>query len=128
MDVNLLRTEMGTVIISSAMFNDLVGWILFSFVLGMLHPPAGGSVADGVKHTIVLVVLFVGITLTVGRWLIDKILPVLQAHTSWPGGVIEFIFTLTMAGAAFPEYAGIHAGFGAFFIVIAAGWLGVLRQ
>ncbi len=101
---------------------------MFSFVLGMLHPPAGGSVADGVKHTIVLVVLFVGITLTVGRWLIDKILPVLQAHTSWPGGVIGFIFTLTMAGAAFTEYAGIHAVFGAFVIGIAVGESGHLRQ
>src|SRR5260370_15369259 len=127
MDLNLLRTEMGTVIISSAMFNDLVGWILFSFVLGMLHPPAGGSVADGVKHTIVLVVLFVGITLTVGRWLIDKILPVLQAHTSWPGGVIGFIFTLTMAGAAFTEDPGIHSVFGAVLIGIAAGHPGHLR-
>src|SRR6202142_1566624 len=43
MDLNLLRTEVGTVIISSAMFDDLVGWILFSFVLAVLHPPAGGS-------------------------------------------------------------------------------------
>jgi len=119
MDLNLLRTEMGTVIISSAMFDDLVGWILFSFVLGMMHPPAGGSIGDGVKHTIILVLMFVGLTLTVGRWLIDKILPVLQAHTSWPGGVIGFIFTLTMAGAAFTEYAGIHAVFGAFVVGIA---------
>jgi Kef-type K+ transport system membrane component KefB len=128
MDLNLLRTEMGTVIISSAMFNDLVGWILFSFVLGMLHPPAGGTVGDAVKHTIILVLLFVGLTLSVGRWLIDKILPVLQAHTSWPGGVIGFIFTLTMAGAAFTEYAGIHAVFGAFVIGIAVGESGHLRQ
>jgi Kef-type K+ transport system membrane component KefB/mannitol/fructose-specific phosphotransferase system IIA component len=128
MDLNLLRTEMGTVIISSAMFDDLVGWILFSFVLGMMHPPAGGSIADGVKHTIVLVVLFVGITLTLGRWLINKILPVLQAHTTWPGGVLAFIFTLTMAGAAFTEYAGIHAVFGAFIIGIAIGESGHLRQ
>jgi Kef-type K+ transport system membrane component KefB/mannitol/fructose-specific phosphotransferase system IIA component (Ntr-type) len=128
MDLNLLRTEMGTVIISSAMFDDLVGWILFSFVLGMMHPPAGGSIADGVKHTIILVLMFVGLTLTVGRWLIDKILPVLQAHTSWPGGVIGFIFTLTMAGAAFTEYAGIHAVFGAFVVGIAVGESGHLRK
>lgn len=127
MDLNLLRTEMGTVIISSAMFDDLVGWILFSFVLGMLHP-AGGSIGDGVKHTIVLVVLFVGLTLTIGRWLIDKILPILQAHTTWPGGVLGFIFTLTMAGAAFTEYAGIHAVFGAFVIGIAIGESGHLRK
>jgi Kef-type K+ transport system membrane component KefB/mannitol/fructose-specific phosphotransferase system IIA component len=128
MDLNLLRTEMGTVIISSAMFDDLVGWILFSFVLGMMHPPAGGSIGDGVKHTIVLVFLFVGITLTLGRWLIDKILPLLQAHTTWPGGVLGFIFTLTMAGAAFTEYAGIHAVFGAFVIGIAVGESGHLRK
>ena len=35
MDLNLLRTEVGTVIISSAMFDDLVGWILFSLVLSL---------------------------------------------------------------------------------------------
>jgi Kef-type K+ transport system membrane component KefB/mannitol/fructose-specific phosphotransferase system IIA component len=128
MDLNLLRTEVGTVIISSAMFDDLVGWILFSFVLGMMHPPAGGSVADGVKHTVVLVVLFVGITLTLGRWLFDRILPFLQAHTTWPGGVLAFIFTLTLAGAAFTEYAGIHAVFGAFVIGIAIGGSGHLRK
>jgi Kef-type K+ transport system membrane component KefB/mannitol/fructose-specific phosphotransferase system IIA component (Ntr-type) len=128
MDLNLLRTEMGTVIISSAMFDDLVGWILFSFVLGMMHPPAGGSIGDGIKHTIVLVLLFVGGTLTLGRWLIDKILPILQAHTSWPGGVLGFIFTLTMAGAAFTEYAGIHAVFGAFVVGIAVGESSHLRK
>jgi mannitol/fructose-specific phosphotransferase system IIA component (Ntr-type) len=110
------------------MFDDLVGWILFSFVLGMMHPPAGSTVGESVKHTIILVLLFVGLTLSLGRWLIDKILPVLQAHTSWQGGVIGFIFTLTMAGAAFTEYAGIHAVFGAFVIGIAVGESGHLRK
>jgi len=128
MDLNLLRTEMGTVIISSAMFDDLVGWILFSFVLGMMHPGAGSSIGDSVKHTVILVLLFVGLTLTLGRWLIDKIVPILQAHTTWPGGVLGFIFTLTMAGAAFTEYAGIHAVFGAFVIGIAVGESGHLRK
>ncbi|MGA7220764.1 MAG: cation:proton antiporter, partial [Candidatus Sulfotelmatobacter sp.] len=128
MDLNLLRTEMGTVIISSAMFDDLVGWILFSFVLGMLHPVAGAGLGDSVKHTIKLVLLFVGLTLTLGRWLIDKILPILQAHTTWPGGVLGFIFTLTMGGAAFTEYAGIHAVFGAFVVGIAVGESTHLRK
>jgi mannitol/fructose-specific phosphotransferase system IIA component (Ntr-type) len=94
----------------------------------MLHPPAGGSVSDAVKHTIVLVVLFVGLTLTLGRWLFDKLLPFVQAHTTWPGGVLGFIFTLTLAGAAFTEYAGIHAVFGAFVIGIAIGESGHLRK
>jgi mannitol/fructose-specific phosphotransferase system IIA component (Ntr-type) len=42
--------------------------------------------------------------------------------------VLAFIFTLTMAGAAFTEYAGIHAVFGAFVIGIAVGESGHLRR
>src|SRR5580693_1848447 len=119
MDLNLLRTEMGTVIISSAMFDDLVGWILFSMILGMMH--GGDSSFTGVKRTIVLVIGFVVLSLTVVRWLIDKVLPRIQAQTSWPGGVLGFIFTLTLASAAFAEFAGIHAVFGAFIVGIAVG-------
>lgn len=126
MDLNLLRSEMGTVIMSSAMFDDLVGWILFSLVLGMMSPAARAGA--GVKHTIALVFLFAGLMLTAGRWLIDKILPFIQAHTTWPGGVLGFIFTLTLAAAAFTEYAGIHAVFGAFIIGIAVGESTHLRK
>ncbi|HXN72276.1 MAG TPA: cation:proton antiporter [Candidatus Acidoferrales bacterium] len=126
MDLNLLRTEMGTVVMSSAMFDDLVGWILFSMILGMMN--AGSHSFDGVKRTILLVAGFTLLALTVVRWLIDKILPFIQAHTSWPGGVLGFIFTLTLAGAAFAEFAGIHAVFGAFITGIAVGESTHLRK
>jgi len=126
MDLNLLRSEMGTVVMSSAMFDDLVGWILFSMILGMMN--GGGTSMDGVKRTIILVLAFVVLALTVVRWLIDKLLPHIQAHTSWPGGVLGFIFTLTLGAAAFAEYAGIHAVFGAFIIGIAVGESTHLRK
>jgi Kef-type K+ transport system membrane component KefB/mannitol/fructose-specific phosphotransferase system IIA component (Ntr-type) len=120
MDLNLLRTEMGTIVMSSAMFDDLVGWILFSMILGMMN--AGShSAGGGLKRTIILVFAFVGLTLTLGRWLIDKLIPWIQAHTTWPGGVLGFTFTLTLASAAFAEFAGIHAVFGAFIVGIAVG-------
>jgi Kef-type K+ transport system membrane component KefB/mannitol/fructose-specific phosphotransferase system IIA component (Ntr-type) len=125
MDLNLLRSEMGTVVMSSAMFDDLVGWILFSMILGMMN---GGSSMAGVKRTVLLVIAFVVLALTVVRWMIDKVLPHIQAHTSWPGGVLGFIFTLTLASAAFAEYAGIHAVFGAFIIGIAVGESTHLRK
>jgi Kef-type K+ transport system membrane component KefB/mannitol/fructose-specific phosphotransferase system IIA component (Ntr-type) len=126
MDLNLLRTEMGTVVMSSAMFDDLVGWILFSMILGMMN--AGPHSLNGIKRTILLVGAFTLLALTVVRWLIDKILPFIQAHTSWPGGVLGFIFTLTLAGAAFAEFAGIHAVFGAFITGIAVGESSHLRK
>src|SRR5580658_9891110 len=78
MDLGLLRTEMGTVIMSSAMVDDLVGWILFGLVLGMMNPQAGTG--HGVRHTVVLVIGFAVLMLTIGRWLIHRILPFIQAH------------------------------------------------
>ena len=68
------------------------------------------------------------VSLTVVRWLIDKILPRIQAHTSWPGGVLGFIFTLTLGAASFAEFAGIHAVFGAFITGIAVGESTHLRK
>src|SRR5262249_22947285 len=101
MDLGLLKTEMGTVVMSSAMCDDLVGWILFGVVLGMMNPQANAG--HGVRHTIILVLSFAVLMLTVGRWLIHKILPFIQAHTTWPGGVLGFVFSLTLASAAFAE-------------------------
>jgi len=124
-DLDLLRTEMGTVIMSSAMFDDLVGWILFSFVLGMMNHTHSFR---AIKHTIILVLLFAGLMLTVGRWIIDKLVPIIQAHTTWPGGILGFIFTLTLSAAAFTEYAGIHAVFGAFIAGVAVGESTHLRK
>ncbi len=126
MDLNLLRSDVGMLILSSAMFDDLVGWILFSIVLGMMHARAVSF--SELKHTILLTLGFVVVVLTVGRWLIHKALPRIQAHTSWPGGVLGFIFTLTLASAAFTEYAGIHAVFGAFIMGIAVGDSSHLRK
>src|SRR5580698_338283 len=69
MDLNLLRTEMGTVVMSSAMFDDLVGWILFSMVLGMMNAGPEHSM-NSVKRTVLLVFIFAGLALTALRWLI----------------------------------------------------------
>jgi len=117
MDLGLLQTELGAVVMSSAMFDDLVGWILFGVVLGMM----GAETGPGVLRTIILVVLFVVVTLTIGRWLIAKTLRFIESYTSGHGAVLGFIFTLTLAAAGFAEYAGIHAIFGAFIVAIAIG-------
>jgi Kef-type K+ transport system membrane component KefB len=131
MDLGLLQTELGAVVMSSAMFDDLVGWILFGVVLGMVNGSTiGGSMVSGkmtgantggVLRTIILVGLFVVVTLTSGRWLIAKTLRFIQSHTTGRGAILGFIFTLTLAAAGFAEYAGIHAIFGAFIVAIAIG-------
>jgi Kef-type K+ transport system membrane component KefB/mannitol/fructose-specific phosphotransferase system IIA component (Ntr-type) len=121
MDLNLARSDMGTLIISSAMLNDLVGWIGFAVVLALMPTFGAESEQPGVMLTIVATLLFLGGMLTVGRWLAGRALPFVQAHWSWPGGVLGFVLVVALLCAALTEYLGVHSIFGAFIAGVAIG-------
>lgn len=126
LDLNLYRSDFAVVVISAAVFNDLVGWIIFAVVLGMIDNAA--DLAHGLTRTVTLALGFVLFVFTAGRKLIHRLLPYVQAYTWWPGGEIGFVVILTLLGASFTEWIGIHAIFGAFFIGMAVGDSPHLRQ
>jgi len=125
MDMHLSKSELGTVVISAAMLNDLVGWIGFAMVLAMISTGSEVHAADtaspGIGATIGLTLLFIGGMLTVGNWLFNRLIPLIQAHGSWPGGMLSFVIVAALLGAAYTEYIGIHSIFGAFIVGIALG-------
>ncbi len=126
MDLNLYRSDLGMLVIAAAVMNDLIGWLLFALVLGM----AGGHNAHSfpVAYTIVFTLAFTVLVLTVGRWLIHRILPWVQAHTAWPGGVLGLSLGLGLFAAAFTEWIGVHALFGTFLVGVAIGDSSHLRE
>ncbi len=126
MDMDLYRSDIGMVVVSAAIFNDLAGWIVFAVVLGLMGNPAGSG--HSIMLTIALTLAFVGAMLTLGRWLIHKALPFVQAYTRWPGGELSFALILGMLGAACMEWIGIHAIFGAFLVGAAVGDSSHLRE
>ncbi|MCC7510964.1 MAG: cation:proton antiporter [Planctomycetes bacterium] len=122
MDLNLYRSELGMTVIASAVFDDLIGWIIFAIILGMMGASAGeGGGKFPIGLTIGLVLAYVAVMLTVGRFALHRSLPFIQAHTSWPGGVLGVAVALALLGAAFTEWIGIHAIFGAFMVGVALG-------
>jgi Kef-type K+ transport system membrane component KefB/mannitol/fructose-specific phosphotransferase system IIA component (Ntr-type) len=118
MDLDLYRTDLGMVVVSAAIFNDLIGWTTFALIVGLMG--THGS-SPSVLTTLGLTLAYAVTTLTVGRWLIHRALPFLQAYTHYPGGVLGFAVTLGLLGAAFTEFIGIHAIFGAFLVGVALG-------
>jgi len=122
MDLNLAKSDMGTLVISSAMLNDLVGWIGFAVVLALI--PLGAAAANdqpSVGLTIAATLLFLALMLTLGRLLLHRALPYVQAYTSWPGGTLGFVFVVALVCAALTESLGIHSIFGAFIAGVAIG-------
>lgn len=118
MDMNLFQTPIGMVIIASAMFNDLIGWLIFSLVLSMASPEAEHM---SLWYTILYIIGFGIFMLTIGKKIIDKTLPWMQTKLSWPGGVLSISLGICLLSAAFTESINIHAILGAFIAGIAFG-------
>lgn len=118
MDLGLYRTDFGVVVMAAALVNDLLGWLVFALILGMIGQGGHGlSFGATVGATLAFSLFMV----TVGRRSFDRILPWVQANTTWPGGVLGLAFTSALLGAALTEWIGIHAVFGAFLVGIALG-------
>jgi len=118
MDMNIYRTKIGMLIMASAMFIDLIGWLIFSVVLAMMDHRGVGV---GLGLTLLYVISFGVIMLTIGRKLLSRSLPFIQTKLSWPGGVLAFSLGLCFLCAAFTQVMGVHAILGAFIMGIALG-------
>jgi len=118
MDIGIFKTELGSVIISAAMFNDTVGWLIFSVILGYIgtsnHPFSIGVTVLITFSFAIIAVLFL-------RRIINRSIPFIQEKISYPGGILSFIFIIGLLGASFTEYIGVHAIFGSFIMGIAIG-------
>jgi len=118
MDLGIFKTRMGMLVISSAMINDLIGWLIFSVVLGMIGK---GHQNISLLNTVMLTVGFTAVMLTLGRGVLNRALPWVNKRMAWPGGVLSLSLALCFLAAAFTEYIGIHAIFGAFIFGVALG-------
>jgi len=117
-DMGLFKTKIGMIIIASAMFNDLLGWLIFSFILSSMQ---NADTSNEFTFTIIYIIGFGLFMLTIGRKILDKIMPWMQQKLSWPGGVLSISLGICFLSAAFTESIGIHAILGAFIAGIAIG-------
>ncbi|MCF1750443.1 cation:proton antiporter [Mariniradius sediminis] len=117
MDTNLFKTKMGMLIVASAMVNDIIGWLIFSVILSLM----GKSSNLSMVNTIGITLIFTFFMLTLGKFLINKSLPWVNKKMAWPGGVLSVSMAFCFLLAAFTEWLGIHAIFGAFLLGVALG-------
>lgn len=117
MDMNLFKTKMGMVIVAGAMVNDIIGWLIFSVILSFM----GKSGNLSLMSTIGITLLFTVFMLTLGKGLLNRVLPWINKNLAWPGGLLSLSMAFCFLLAAFTEWLGIHAIFGAFLFGVALG-------
>ena len=119
LDLEIFKTKMGMLVIASAMIIDILGWLIFTVILTMMDTDHGSSQSLG--RTVGLTLGFTFFMLTIGRSIINKVLPWINNRLSWPGGLLALSLAFCFFAAAFTEFIGIHSIFGAFILGIALG-------
>jgi len=117
-DLRIINTRVGTTIMTSAMIIDVFCWLLFALIVKNLR---GESLGGNSFLTLLDVLAYIVLTLSVGRWIIQPFLQRSRFFEDWSGGLLSFVSVLVILAAAGAEAVGIHAIFGAFLVGIALG-------
>jgi Kef-type K+ transport system membrane component KefB/nucleotide-binding universal stress UspA family protein len=119
MDMNLMRRDVGQTILAAGMTDDAIGWMLLSVVIGI----AGGAgvTALGVAAAVGKVLVLILLAFTLGRWLVKKVLNLVQDEMRSSYRMLTLVVVLTFAGGALTQGMGLEAVFGAFLAGILLG-------
>jgi len=119
-DLNIYRTNLGSLVMSALSINDLIGWIIFTLILGLVSRanPSSGRIFFMIAGTL----LFSYLCLTWGRKLSHiSLARIQQKGFPEPGFSITFIVLLGFICGAITLSIGIHALFGFFLAGIIVG-------
>lgn len=119
-DLGVLKTDMGFLIVSALTLNDIVGWVMFTIILGIF---AHGAVELAyVARLIVLTLAFTMVSLTFLKRLIDKAVTLIHTRIGKETGYkTTFIVIFGMLMGAITLKIGIHSLFGFFIAGIVVG-------
>lgn len=119
-DLRLYRTDLGFLIMCALSMNDIVGWLVFTLILGFASQ-AGLSVLS-IGLVLLMTTGFTVLCLTVGRGLCNRTLIWMQnKRLPDPGSSLTFVCLLGFVCGAITLKIGIHALFGFFLAGMMVG-------
>jgi Kef-type K+ transport system membrane component KefB len=112
LDLKLLDKDLGSVILTSAVLSDIVGWALFALCLNLIKTDGANANLNKIVGSVIFALTAISlVTYFVGKyvlhWFNKK-----NVSGAWIGTVSIFIF----ASAALAEWLEIHPVLGAFIV------------
>lgn len=118
-ELDLMRRDIGQLIVGVALINELVGWVLLGLLVGVvLH---GGLNITDVVITIGSLAAFIVLALTVGQRAVDGTLRTLRARETGLAGALTATVLIALVAAAMTQAIGVEAALGAFVAGIVLG-------
>lgn len=120
-DLDLTKTDLGFLIMSALSVNEVIGWVIFTFILHFLAP-AGTLAVTGILVVFVTTVVLIVICLTAGRRFSDLFINTIKKYDMpEPGTSLTFICLLGFFCGALFQKIGVHALIGFFIAGVMAG-------
>ena len=119
LDLGLIRRRFGQTVLAAGMIDDTLAWILLSVVLALANEESTSpwtlALAAG------RIVVFIGLMLTVGRWVVDRALAFVQNRGTTPDGVLTLAVVVALGSGTAAMAFGIEAVMGAFLAGVVLG-------
>ncbi|MBF0593180.1 MAG: cation:proton antiporter [Nitrospirae bacterium] len=117
MDLGLLKSKVGSIILATATIDDIVGWILFA-LLTVHFIPDGTSRINPLITMIGVLGMFVFV-ITYGNKLTQKLIAWSEKQEDGDNLFLGLTLVLVLISSALAERIGIHAVLGAFLVGLA---------
>jgi Kef-type K+ transport system membrane component KefB/nucleotide-binding universal stress UspA family protein len=125
MEVGFIRRDLGQLILATAILDDSIAWIIVSVIAGMA---ARGSIDLGqIGFSIVAAVVFLGVSLTLGRRLVALLIRWSNDNLSIDFPVVTTVLVVTFAMALMTDLIGVHSALGAFIAGVIIGQSPILK-
>jgi Kef-type K+ transport system membrane component KefB/nucleotide-binding universal stress UspA family protein len=118
-EMNFMRRNLGQIIVATAVLDDTIGWIIIAVIFSLASSGHLDvmSLAKAVGGTLV----FLAVSLTVGRRLVFKLIRWANDNLVSSGAVITIIILLMSAMAMTTQLIGVHTVLGAFVAGVLVG-------
>ena len=125
-DMGFMRRNVGQVILASAVVDDTIGWVIIAITFGLAGQEDFSwlSVAKNVLGTL----LFLGLSFTLGRRLVFKLIQLANDHFRGEAPVIATILVVMGLFALITQLIGVHTVLGAFVAGILVGESPILTE
>ncbi|MGI9591419.1 MAG: cation:proton antiporter [Myxococcota bacterium] len=119
-DLDLVKSDLGLVVLCGYAINDILAWVIFSMVLGTAI--RGTVDAVSVIGILAFTLAFTALCLSLGLRYVDRAIEYLSAiRADGTGAVLSFVCCLGLLCGAVTQWMGLTALFGFFLAGIMAG-------
>ncbi|USZ71411.1 cation:proton antiporter [Natronosalvus halobius] len=118
-ELDVIRRDIGQLILAAGMIDDTIGWILLATVAGLAR--TGVVDLGSAAATILSVVVFLGVAFTIGRRVVAETIRWVDNAVGSDAALLSTLMIFALAAGAITHYMRLEAILGAFVVGVLVG-------